>query len=124
MNAGKNKAPLLLMEQLIMIFVFSIVAVFCIQAFVFGGKISEEGRRREEAVHYAENLAEVLKANGGNLKGMEDDYWEMEMDSDYILTVERKKQDDYLGIAEITVKDSENKVLYRMKTAWQEDVYE
>ena len=58
----KSKAPLALMEQLVMILVFALAAALCMQVFVRAQEISLETARRDEAVVLAQNGAELLKA--------------------------------------------------------------
>lgn len=57
----KNKASLMLMEQLVMILVFALCAALCLQCFVAADRISEETALRDEAVLLAQNTAESLK---------------------------------------------------------------
>lgn len=58
----KQKASLILMEQLVMILVFALCAALCLQAFAEADRISRETARRDEAVLLAQNTAESLKA--------------------------------------------------------------
>lgn len=62
----KSKAPLSLMEQLVMVLVFALAAALCVQAFAAAGKISRTGAARDQAVLLAQNAAEVYKACGGD----------------------------------------------------------
>lgn len=64
----KNKAPLALMEQLVMVLVFALAAALCIQVFVFSDRTSRYNEARDRAVLEAQNAAEALKS--GN-----DDYF-------------------------------------------------
>ena len=58
----KNKASLMLMEQLVMILVFALCAALCLQGFAAADRISKETALRDEAVILAQNTAECLKA--------------------------------------------------------------
>lgn len=58
----KNKASLLLMEQLVMILVFALCAALCLQCFVAADEISRETALRDRAVLLAQNTAECMKA--------------------------------------------------------------
>lgn len=58
----KNKASLLLMEQLVMILVFALAAALCLQVFAGSEVISAETARRDRSVVLARNAAELLKA--------------------------------------------------------------
>ena len=54
----KNKAPLALMEQFIMILVFALTATVCLQVFVFSSRMSSTGELRAHAVTAVQNAAE------------------------------------------------------------------
>lgn len=60
----KSKASLLLMEQLVMILVFALAAVLCLQIFVYADRTSREMEIQDRAVALAQNAAETLKACG------------------------------------------------------------
>ena len=60
----KSKAPLVMMEQMVMILVFALAAALCLQAFVLSDSISRENQRRDRAVLLCQNLAEECKAAG------------------------------------------------------------
>lgn len=45
----RSKAPLALMEQLIMILVFAAAAAVCVRAFVYASQLSKEGSDRQLA---------------------------------------------------------------------------
>ena len=60
----KNKTPLMLMEQLIMILVFALAAAICIRAFMLSDGISSQNSQRDRAALLAQNAAETLKACG------------------------------------------------------------
>jgi len=62
----RSKAPLLLMEQLIMVLVFALAAAVCVQAFVLSDRISRRSAARDQAVIAAESMAEQWKACGGD----------------------------------------------------------
>ena len=58
----KSKAPLFLMEQLVMVLVFALAAALCLNVFVQAQQISDAAARQDEAVLIAQNAAELLKA--------------------------------------------------------------
>ena len=62
----KNKTPLPLMEQLIMILVFALSAALCLQGFALADHLSRQQKSREKAVVIAQNIAETLKAFSGD----------------------------------------------------------
>ena len=61
----KNRAFLVLMEQLVMVLVFSVAAAVCMGLFIRAGQTAEETDRLGDAVLLAQNAAEILKASGG-----------------------------------------------------------
>jgi len=63
----KSKAPLVLIEQAVMLAVFAVAAVLCLQAFVRSAELSKEISERDTALLYAQSAAETLKACGGDM---------------------------------------------------------
>lgn len=61
----RSKAPLALMEQLVMVLVFALAAALCVQAFAVSGHMSHSGAQRDQAVILAQNVAEVYKHCAG-----------------------------------------------------------
>ena len=62
----KSKAPLLLMEQMVMLLVFALAAALCVQAFVKSDAISARGEARDQAVIAAQSAAEMIRLGGGS----------------------------------------------------------
>lgn len=62
----KSKAPLLLMEQMVMLVVFALAAALCVQAFVRSDASSRRSDARDHAVVLCQNAAEVVRHTGGN----------------------------------------------------------
>ena len=62
----KNKAPLALMEQLMMLLVFALAAALCLQVFVFSGQVSRRCEAQSHGATAVQNAAELLKAAHGN----------------------------------------------------------
>ena len=62
----KSKAPLLLMEQMVMLVVFALAAALCVQAFVRSDAASARNEARDEAVVLCQNAAEAVRHSGGN----------------------------------------------------------
>ena len=61
-----NKAPLALIEQTVMLLIFSVAAALCLQAFAWANRISCENAARDEAVLQAQNiLVSVLSSACG-----------------------------------------------------------
>lgn len=60
----KSKAPLVMMEQIVMVLVFALAAALCLQMFVLSGKLSKRTEAGGRAVIEAQNAAEGIKAQG------------------------------------------------------------
>lgn len=60
----RSKAPLALLEQLVMLLVFALAAAFCVRAFALAEKNSKWNEARDRAVLETQNAAEVLKHTG------------------------------------------------------------
>lgn len=61
----RSKAPLLLMEQMVMLLVFALAAALCVQAFVKSDAVSTRGEARDNAVIAAQTAAETIRLAGG-----------------------------------------------------------
>ena len=59
-----SKAPLVLMEQMIMLLVFALAAALCLQAFVKSDAASHRSEARDRAVTAAQTAAETLRRYG------------------------------------------------------------
>ena len=64
----RSKAPLALMEQLVMALVFALSAAVCVRAFALADTQSRRSEARDRAVVAAEDLAETWKARGGDAR--------------------------------------------------------
>ena len=58
----RNKAPLALMEQLVMLLVFALAAALCLQVFVLSDQLSRRCEERDRVVVVAQNAAEIMKS--------------------------------------------------------------
>lgn len=64
----KSRAPLALMEQMVMLLVFALAAALCLQAFVKSDQISLKSEARSNAALAAQNTAEIICHSGGTLE--------------------------------------------------------
>ena len=64
----KSKAPLALMEQMVMLLVFALAAALCLQAFVKSDEISLKSQAKSNAALAAQNTAEIIRHSGGSLE--------------------------------------------------------
>lgn len=62
----KSKAPLMLMEQIVMLLVFAIAAALCVQAFVKSEEISARSEAKDRAVLEVQTAAETLRYYSGD----------------------------------------------------------
>ena len=62
----KSKAPLLLMEQMVMLLVFALAAALCLQAFVKSDSLSRRSEERDQAVILCQTAAETIRACRGS----------------------------------------------------------
>ena len=111
----KNKASLLLMEQLIMILVFALAAALCLQVFAKAGEISRETVHRDQAVLLARNAAELLKAENGQTSNVE----ALSRDGYRVQVTPQTCQQPGLSRAEIAVFFQEEQI-FSLETGWQE----
>lgn len=124
----KNKSPLPLMEQLLMVLVFALAAALCLQGFVLANRISERLETRNQAVTMAQNAAEIIKYTAGDLQQAADRLdgsW-----NGHVLTVssaplhlEASPADTaspLLGTAHIRVLQGDE-ILFEITVGWQKE---
>lgn len=64
----KSKAPLLLMEQMVMLLVFAFAAALCLQAFVKSDGVSKHSENRDRALQEAQSAAEAIRHTKGDFE--------------------------------------------------------
>lgn len=123
----KNKASLVLIEQLIMTLVFALAAAVCLQIFVKADSISRQTERLGQVQVLAQNGAEAIKAADGDLAqaakllgaSLDEQTLLLEKE-DLVLTVSVIPSSVAgLGQAQITVS-YEDVPLLELVTGWQE----
>ena len=116
----KNKTPLPLMEQLIMVLVFALTAALCLQGFSLADRISRRQEACEKAVVITQNMAEALKANYGDLEAAARLPESFPEDPDFVIQViPVSTEDPYMGSARIVVTYEEENI-FEIAVAWQE----
>ncbi len=140
MRENESKAPLALMEQVIMVLVFALAAALCIQAFVLARTISLRLTERDHAVNISQTLAETVKVYGGSAEDVIEELggemsgeqlvfyynsdWEQlsrEKKADYRVVFEKTDRDHFCQYGKITVSDTEkDSEIYSLRIAWQE----
>ena len=139
----KSKAPLSLMEQLIMLLVFSLAAALCLQVFVLSSQMSRRCDARNQAEITIQNVAEILKASQGDLSQCEsilggsitDNGWQIYYDDKwketsveqavYQLAIDPVASDlPLLGSAQIYAMTEADDILSAVTVSWQEAIDE
>lgn len=67
----KSKAPLSLMEQMVMILVFALAAALCLQAFVKSDQLSRRQEAQSRASTLCQSVAELIKSGDTIPQAME-----------------------------------------------------
>ncbi len=62
----RSKAPLAMMEQVVMLLVFALAAALCLQAFVKSDALSKRSEARDRAAVLCQNAAEAVQSTGGS----------------------------------------------------------
>lgn len=136
----RSKAPLVLIEQIIMLLVFSIAAAICVRAFVYADQLSLEKELRDQAIIKAQTVAETYKYYSGNAENALNDiggiiennkwitYWDGrwnicdDSQSQYKIVVTNEKNNvKGLGTAELKVFSIDGKQIIILPVAWQEE---
>lgn len=123
----RSRAPLSLMEQLVMLGVFALAAALCLQAFVRSDALSRERQARDRAAVVCQNAAEVICHTGRpeSVRGQwYDEDWAPvpEGGGAYLLEVrELESETAGLGRAAVTVTERDGGMLFELKIAWQEE---
>lgn len=138
----RSKAPLALMEQMIMVLVFALAAALCLRAFAAADALSREKEARDRAITEGQSMAEIYKSAAGDAPlaaaryggraGTEgwvclfDGAWALTGDPGeavYRLEVVPQAGEPGLGTAQVSgtrVKDGLS--LFSFPVAWQEEV--
>ena len=140
----KSKAPLTMIEQMVMLLVFALAAALCLQAFVKSDELSEHMEARDRAMVLCQNVAETLRHFGGDLGGAQmstaeqlgyqcsqgflyqefDQDWNPVEDSVYRLEVWGIPTELpglwKAGVSVVDDTDREPGVLFEIEVAWQE----
>lgn len=88
----KNKAPLTMMEQVIMLLVFALSAALCLQAFTAANQTSKTHAARDRAATAAQSTVEALKATEGDYEAAADLTGGMLHDGDLIVCYDENWQ--------------------------------
>lgn len=141
MHYERSKAPLALMEQIVMVLVFALAAAVCLQAFVYSDSLSKEGELRDLAVTRAGQVAEYAKAAHGDLDQAgqslaecyagdfpegekpriqkEDGSFSVSYPDGMTAAMTVETSGEYMEKAVICVTGSDGEELYEIPVAWQ-----
>ncbi len=136
----RGKTALLLMEQLVMLLIFSLAATVCLQAFVYSHRLSLDVEAQDRAAELAQSVAETLRHTGGDFPGaarsldvehFDEDSLRLELGADwapaegaarYVLGASRQESGlPGLGRGQVWLRDeAEDRELLRLDITWQE----
>lgn len=135
----KSKAPLVLMEQIIMLLVFALAAAICLQAFIKADALSSASADRDKAVVLAQSTAELIRSNEGDLAksaeqmaaSYEQDLLQQTYNSDWqpsaaanpAFTLQAQitpNNEPGLGTARVVILDEQQQTVFELQIAWQE----
>ena len=135
----KSKAPLTLLELMLMLLVFALAAAVCLRAFVLADRMVKESDIRDGACLQAQNAAETLKYTHGDyvltaelLDGVADpalltiyydENWQpvSRPDTYTLRAVPARTESELLGGADIRVTDVAGKEHYALTVLWQKE---
>ncbi len=126
----KNKTALLLIELVLLVAVFAAAAAICLRLFAWADAASRKDTRQDQALLHAQNAAQEIKLAKGDLEQaaarlggeVSGGIWEKKLEDGCVLRVESRETDTkYLGMASITVLDTDGSALARIDACWQED---
>lgn len=128
MSYERSKAPLALMEQIIMILVFALTAAVCLQAFVYSNNLSEQGDQENLAASHAQEVVEHCKMLSGDLKQVQselqgeltEDGLRVPYENDHMMVVLTiTGQSEFLTKAKVSVQNEDHKEIFAVDAAWQ-----
>ena len=136
----KNKAPLALMEQLVMVLVFALAAALCLQVFLFSDQVSRRNELKDRAVLAVQSAAETIKHTKGDYQqaaqtfggSWDENAWHLCYNEHGVLLASAEAAafavsvspadsgQPQLGMAEVTAETPDGDVLFSVSVAWQE----
>ena len=122
----KSKAPLVMMEQIVMVLVFALAAALCLQTVVLSSKISEMTAAQNRAMIEAQNAAEAMKSGDTVGETFFDGNWQIireEDSAEYRMKVFYTESGKLpVWQAEIVLTTAEGEELVRIPVAGQTEV--
>jgi len=135
----RSKAPLALMEQLIMVLVFAAAGALCLRLFVAADKMSENATALDSAVIQAQTAAEILKSGAPeqHFEGYGAEYsnscWRIEFDENWNAVSEHENaeyrlvagyedtESEYMWFAKVSVFTADGELIFEIPVSGQFD---
>ena len=115
----KNKAPLALMEILVMILVFAVAAAVCLTSFVWADKESKNMELQNDAVIIVQNTAEALKFRKGNVDLALEDTGYDPAEEPFVKVKILHETPDGLGGAKVSAYNMADEEIFSVDVYWQ-----
>ena len=123
----RSKAPLAMLEQLVMLLVFALAAALCLQAFVLSDQTSRHNVLRDEAVTEVQRVAETVKYCGGDLeqvRALVGGSWDgttltVDCDGGTVTVLPERSSYALLGMARVSMTDNRGEELFFVPVSWQ-----
>lgn len=133
----RQKSTLSLIEQTVMLLVFALAAVLCLQCFLWADETASELSQQDQALILAQNASEAVKASSGDLGRAAElcggvattDSWVILYDENWAITDDmhtytlrvqpQETSLPYLGRASVQVLRGETS-LAQLEVCWQE----
>lgn len=119
----KHRTPLVLLELTVMLLVFSLAAMLCLQGFTWANAQSLEESQKDRALQQLQNTAELLKAGQSVPESLLfDENWQpAEENPSFILRMIPVEQEiPYLSTARLEVTKADGSPLGELTVSWQE----
>ena len=119
----KHRTPLVLIELTVMLLVFSLAAVLCLQGFAWASAQSLEESQKDQALQQLQNTAELLKAGQDVPESMLfDENWQpvTENHSFLLRIVPVEQEISYVSTVWLEVTKADGSSLGELAVSWQE----
>jgi len=123
----RSKAPLAMLEQVVMLLVFALAAALCLQAFVLSDQHSKRHSRRDAAVVEVQQVAETVKHCAGDLEqvcqllnGSRDGKTlTISCEGGTVTVTLQESGHALLGMAQVSMTDDRGEDLFSVPVSWQ-----
>lgn len=124
----RSKTPLVLMELLVMLLVFSLAAGVCLRAFLWADRVSCRSAGRDLAVTAARNAAELTKYYAGDFRSAAGEQggvwdgssWTFTSGGCTVTVTPLTENEPYLGAANIRAQAGGDAPAVEFAVTWQE----